>query len=703
MKKHLSPTLGLIVTFCFFLFMPHMAKAATPPAPSLLSPASGATLSAPLTISWSAVTDPSGIIAYNWEVSTSSTFSIITSNNSTMGATQDTVSGLGNGTYFWRVQSVNGNFVQSAWSAARSFTVSGVSAGALAAPTLGPTKGYSTFHPLEVMTFNWSVVQGAASYELQASTDPNFPVSTSFLMNNIPNPTYSFSTPNEGNYFARVFAVDSNGVLSAPSNVITFSISYNNPLPAPPNVISPTNAGTLTLPVTLTWSDVPNPQPSGYEVEIAKDSGFQTIEESDPQLNDPSRTVLSLTPGTKYWRVRSHQGDASPTTAAVTKWSASGSFTVSQAPASPVSLAFTSNPLYSGNSTWVQIQLSTAAPSGGAVINLTSSDPNAAPVPATVTMPGNTAWMQFQMTAGQVTTQTPVTITASLNSGSASTQLTVLPPSIKSLSISPTIFNGGISVQAIAMLNGVAPANGASISFSSSSPAVEAPAAETVAAGSPSVVFQIPTTSVTANTPATVTATYNGQSVATQITLTPQGQPSAITLSPSSVTGTAGTMGVVQVAAAANTDQIFSLSSNNPAATLPSTVLIPAGFVSASFNINTSQVSTQTLVTISVSGGGVTHSATLTLNPPAPAPSTVNLSVTAGGRQGESISSTPAGINAVVGSTSTAAFAPGTKITLTVSNGRDAIWSGACSSGGNKTKSCTLTLNASSTVLANVQ
>ena len=703
MKKQLSPILGLILTFCFFLFMPHMAKAATPPAPSLLSPASGASVSAPLAISWSAVTDSSGIIAYNWEVSTSSTFSTITANNSTMGATQDTVSGLGNGTYFWRVQSVNSNFVQSAWSAARSFTVTGVSSGALAAPTLGPTKGYSAFHPLEVMTFNWNAVQGTASYILQASTDPNFPVSTSFSMNNIPNPTYSFSTPNEGNYFARVFAVDSNGVLSAPSNVITFSISYNNPLPAPPNIISPTNAGTLTLPVTLKWSDVANPQPSGYEVQIAKDSSFQSIEESDPQLNNPSRTVLSLTPGTKYWRVRSHQGDASPTTAAVTKWSASGSFTVSQAPAAPVSLAFTSNPLYSGNSTLVQIQLSTAAPSSGAVISLTSSDPNAAPVPATVTMPGNTAWMQFQMKAGQVTTETPVTITASLNSGSASAQLTVLPPSIKSLSISPTTFNGGISVQAIAMLNGVAPANGASISLNSSSPAVQAPAAETVAAGSPSLVFQIPTSSVTANTPATVTATYNGQSVETQITLTPQGQPSALSLSPSSVTGTAGTRGIVQVATTANTDQIFSVSSNNPAATVPNTVVIPAGFVSAGFNINTSQVSAQTLVTISVSGGGVTRSATLTLNPPPPAPSTVNLSVTAGGRQGENISSTPAGIKAVVGSTSTAAFAPGTRITLTVSSGRDAIWSGACSSGGNKAKSCTFTLTTNSTVLANVQ
>jgi hypothetical protein len=50
-----------------------------------------------------------------------------------------------------------------------------------------------------------------------------------------------------------------------------------------------------------------------------------------------------------------------------------------------------------------------------------------------------------------------------------------------------------------------------------------------------------------------------------------------------------------------------------------------------------------------------------------------------------------------------APFAQGASVTLTVSNGRDAIWSGACSSGGNKAKSCTLILNANSQVLANVQ
>ena len=708
MKKCPFLTLRTIVSLCLLFTIPAIAAAKAPPAPSLLSPAAGASVTEPLTISWTAVTDPSGIIGYNWEVSSSSNFSTIATRNSTTGTqTQDTVGGLANGTYFWHVQSVNGNLVQSAWSSTSSFTIT--AANGLAAHTLGPTKGYSTFHPLEVMTFNWSVVTGAATYVLQASTDSTFPASTTFEFNNIPNPTYSFSTPNEGSYFARVFAVGANGVRSAPSNTITFSVFYNNPLPAPPSPIAPVNGGTLTLPITITWTDVPNPQPSGYELEIATDPGFQTIEQSIPQLNNPSRTVLSLTPGTKYWHVRSHQGDASPTTAAVTAWSTAGTFTVSQAPPAPVSLTFTSSPVYSGNTTIIQLQLSTAAPSGGAVINLASSDPNAAPVPATVTMPGNIAWMQFQMQAGQVTAQTPVTITATLNSGSASAPLTVLPPSLQSLTISPGTINGGAQPQAIAMLNGTAPATGAAINFSSSSPAALVPAVETIAAGSASVSFPIPTTNVLTNTLVTVTATYNGQSAQAQFTLTPQAQPASLSLSPTSVTGTTGSFGTVTIAAAQTTDQTFSVSSNNPAVTVPNSVLIPAGSLAGGFNIITQIVSVQTQATISVSGGGVTRTAILTLNPSAPAPApapagTVNLSVTATGRSGESVTSTPAGINASVGGpTSTAAFAAGTSVTLAVSNGRDAIWSGACSSGGNKAQTCTFTLNANSSVSADVQ
>src|SRR5262249_34006241 len=156
----------------------------------------------------------------------------------------------------------------------------------LGSPALQPTKGYSTFHPMEVITFNWTPVPGATSYLLQAATDARFPVLTRFQFDNIPNPTYSFAIgdSNEGNYTARVFAVDATGVTGMPSTLINFSVFFNNPLPPPPSPVSPANGTTVTLPVTLTWTDVPNPQPSGYELQIAKDSGFSQIEEDDPQL-----------------------------------------------------------------------------------------------------------------------------------------------------------------------------------------------------------------------------------------------------------------------------------------------------------------------------------------------------------------------------------------------------------------------------------
>jgi len=135
---------------------------AAPAAPSPVSPADGASVSQPFTISWTAVSDPSGIVAYNWQVSSSSAFASVLIQSSTNGATQDTVSGLADGTYFWRVQAVNGQFVQGAWSQPRSFTITGAGG----APSLGPPQGYSTFHPFEVMTFVWSAVPDAETYVL---------------------------------------------------------------------------------------------------------------------------------------------------------------------------------------------------------------------------------------------------------------------------------------------------------------------------------------------------------------------------------------------------------------------------------------------------------------------------------------------------------------------------------------------------------
>src|SRR5437667_12666269 len=98
-------------------------------------------------------------------------------------------------------------------------------------------------------------------------------------------------------------------------------------------------------------------------------------------------------------------------------------------------------------------------------------------------------------------------------------------------------------------------------------------------------------------------------------------------------------------------------------------------------------------------GGGVAN----VCGTGAPAPVTAALTLTATGRAGETVSSTPAGLSVPVGSTGSASFAVGTSITLRATNGRSVIWSGVCSSGGAKTPSCTFTLNAASSETANVQ
>ncbi len=80
-----------------------------------------------------------------------------------------------------------------------------------------------------------------------------------------------------------------------------------------------------------------------------------------------------------------------------------------------------------------------------------------------------------------------------------------------------------------------------------------------------------------------------------------------------------------------------------------------------------------------------------------------SLTVTATGRSGERVRSSPAGIDVPVGQTQSADFAVGTTLTLSATNNRDVIWSGVCSSNGQKTKTCTFTIQSNSSETANVQ
>src|SRR5262249_14764344 len=424
------------------------------------------------------------------------------------------------------------------------------------------------------------------------------------------------------------------GIRGVPSNVISYTYSFNNPIGPPPALLSPISGQTLTLPVTLQWAHVPNPQVFGYTIEIARDPSFRNIELTGVQQHFPSVPIRDLTPGTKFWRVFSTQGDRTPSTVtadalpAVTAPSATGTFTISSAPPTPVSLAIEGvdqpQALTGGSSPFVELQLTAGVAAAGAAISLTSSNPAVAPVPATITMPGTHAWTDFQIALGQVTSPTPVTITATLNGVSTSGTFTVLPAALKSLQVNPVAVSGGSQAIAWVDLDGPAPAGGAVLSLSSNSPAVSVPATVTVPAGAWSMSVPVTTAAVTAATAATITVSYNGASKHAPMTGPPPRPPGSLRIDPISRIGSdpGSATGRVTIASFSAYDQTFQLTSSNPAvASVPGSVTVPAGSLLGGFPVFTSNVAATTIVTISATGAGVTRSVQLPVYPPGTAPS----------------------------------------------------------------------------------
>ena len=383
--------------------------------------------------------------------------------------------------------------------------------------------------------------------------------------------------------------------------------------PGTPSLLAPANADTPPQPITFDWTNVTSAV--WYTIQIDDSSTFTAPLVREASVTDSMYATSGLATTTHFWRVRgvNSAGVAGP-------WSAVRSFTPQQAPPPPVlgSIDINPNVVIGGDQSSGTVVLSSGAPDGGALISLSSSNPAVAGVPQSTTAPAN--------------------------------------------------------------------------SFTAS--------------------FTINTAAVSASTVVTITATYNGTTRTGSLTVNPPGSSTStlsnLALSPTSVSGGSSAQGAVVLSAAATTATTITLSSSNTnVAAVPASVTVPTGSQSAVFNITTTGVTTQTQVTISATLNAVTKTAPLTVTsgspPPPPPPQTATLTVSAGGRSGERVTSSPAGINVATGSSGSASFNIGTSVTLSVTNGRSAIWSGACSSGGSKTARCTFTLNGAATVNANVQ
>jgi hypothetical protein len=139
-------------------------------------------------------------------------------------------------------------------------------------------------------------------------------------------------------------------------------------------------------------------------------------------------------------------------------------------------LAFSPATIGYGQTSTGAVVLNDNAPSGGFSVGLSSADPAAAPVPASVLVPVGTKSQTFSVTAGAVTSQTPVTVTASTGSTSAMGMLTVNP----ALSANPpsVVFGSGTLV-GVPSTQTIALTNTAAVSVTITSIAASGPFTET--------------------------------------------------------------------------------------------------------------------------------------------------------------------------------------------------------------------------------
>src|SRR5467141_2005609 len=204
--------------------------------------------------------------------------------------------------------------------------------------------------------------------------------------------------------------------------------------------------------------------------------------------------------------------------------------------------------------------------------------------------------------------------------------------SLSSLSLNPTSVTGGNSSTGTVTLSGPAPTGGAQVTLSSSNTtAAKVPSSVTVAAGASSATFTVSTSAVAASTTVTISATYSGATRSASLTVTPAPPPpptlSSLTLNAASVTGGNSSTGTVTLSgpAPASGAQVV-LSSNNGAASVPSSVIVPAGATGATFTVSTSAVLAVTPIAISASYGGTTQTASLSVTPP-PLPTVSSLAL----------------------------------------------------------------------------
>jgi hypothetical protein len=274
-------------------------------------------------------------------------------------------------------------------------------------------------------------------------------------------------------------------------------------------------------------------------------------------------------------------------------------------PAKPSSIAFLPASVLGGKPSTATLSLSGVAPIGGLTVQLRSLTPSVVSVPASVVVPAGKNVVTFVAGTTSVLQSAVVTVEATANGYTASGNLTVRPVIVSTVVLTPPTVEGGIASKGAVTLSDPAPTGGVTVTVSSSDPSVTvSPTSQVVALGKTAAAFTASTTAVGAAKSVTITVTANGVPVTTTLVVTPAAVAS-VTIAPATVISGSSATGTVKLAKAAVVDTSVALSVDAPAvASVPATVTVPKGALTATFAIGTTKQTVQKIVTVSATTGG---------------------------------------------------------------------------------------------------
>jgi hypothetical protein len=411
------------------------------------------------------------------------------------------------------------------------------------------------------------------------------------------------------------FTVTTHGVSS--DTVVTISATYNATASSTIAIHPPVLTGLSLNPISITGGSrstgtvtLNGPAPIG--------GASVTLQDNNTATTVPSSVTVASGQTAATFNVNSSAvGTATTVTVTATYRGVSMPATLTVNPPQVQSVSLSPNPVAGGRSnSTATVTLTGPAPSGGARVTLSSSDPSAGSVPASVTVAANATTATFTVTTLSVSSQTSTTISATYNA-TASAVLTVNPFLVSAVTLNPTTVTGGsTNSTGTVILNGPAPAGGTVVTLSSSNTAAATvPASVTVTANATTATFTVTSKVVSAQATATVSATFNATVTAT-LTVNPL-LVSSVTFNPLTVTGGNNSTGTVTLSGPAPPGgALVTLQDNSAVVGIPASVTVSAGQTSATFTATSTPVSAATVVSVTATYGSSSASGNVTVNPP---------------------------------------------------------------------------------------